>query len=150
MVPKLYKINGNYPNVDWAFTLTPQNMGMAAEQHSHPMDNLNGIQPALDAKSDVDHTHEMVSQLYVEDQISGDHEVVATATISNQSSPDVISIQGSTVKVGYTSPQTGNTQWVNNCNPKSERNMIEFTDDIEHISDIHTIETLTFRGNTNA
>lgn len=150
MVPKLYTINGNYPSTDWAFTLTPENMGMAPIQHQHPLEDLNEIQPELDVKANVSHTHEMVSQLYVDETIPDSHNVVITSTVSDQPMTGVLTIQEKTVKVRYDSAQTGNTQWVNNSNTKSERTLVGLTDSNDYISNNYTIETLTFRGNINA
>ena len=60
-----YTVNGAPPDDDGNFTITAEGIGAAAEDHRHDIADVADLQDSLDGKSNVDHTHELVSGVTV-------------------------------------------------------------------------------------
>ena len=68
-----YKVNGNLPDETGDFAVTAESIGAAVEDHLHDIADVEGLQAELDAKSDVGHTHELVSGVVIgESTLTGD------------------------------------------------------------------------------
>jgi hypothetical protein len=100
---ELYTINHNYPNKNFAFTLTPDNMGMAKLVHKHALTGLNNIDEVMAQKASVGHTHENVSELYATSMVESPHEIRMKTSIQGIDQSGILNPQGDTLNVNYAS-----------------------------------------------
>ena len=123
---KLYTINNNYPDRNFAFTLTATAMGFAPSSHEHVIANITGASQALAGKADLDHDHDRVITLYGATPSEGTAVVTLTAQVSSGSSPASVSLSGQTITLDYESTQTGDVLGILEVNPNSEKILVQF------------------------
>src|SRR5574344_1292074 len=58
-----YFINGTAPDMNGNFTVTPAMIGASPVNHKHSIAEVVGLQELIDAKSPINHTHNMISSL---------------------------------------------------------------------------------------
>lgn len=63
----VYTINNQEADEDGNFTLTPDILSSAAMQHNHNIADINELQVTLDGKSNIDHQHNVVTSIKVND-----------------------------------------------------------------------------------
>jgi hypothetical protein len=147
---KLYTVNGNYPNQDFAFTLTASGIGLAARVHTHSISTITGLADALEEKADSDHTHVCVDTLYGTTPGSGETVVSLAATETGGANHATVSVSDSTVTINYDSPQTGIALGIIEHNPKSEKPMIQVYGGALESTENEDSGFLVMEGNVNA
>lgn len=78
-----YTINNLSADETGNFTLTHTSLGAAAEQHTHAISDVTDLQITLDNKSNIDHTHAVVTGIQInESTLTGDIKIEGKGNIS--------------------------------------------------------------------
>lgn len=78
-----YTINGQEADESGNFTLSNSDLGAAAAQHSHSISNVTDLQATLNNKSAVDHSHDVVTGIQVDnDVITGNVKISGKGNIT--------------------------------------------------------------------
>ena len=78
-----YTINGKAADENGNFTITAEELDAAPSSHTHEMSEVDDLQIELNKKSDVGHTHQLVSNLQVgENTLSNNIKLVAGDNVS--------------------------------------------------------------------
>lgn len=81
------------PDSNGNFTVTAADLGAAAATHSHAVSDITGLQDALDGKSGISHTHDMVSSIVVGGStVSGEVQIVGTGNVAATRSGNTITL----------------------------------------------------------
>ena len=115
----LYTINGQYPDKDFAFHISAENMSFANSEHRHPISDVQDLEKNIANKISADHSHTAVNSL------TGDNFSVTGNIELQGKKAAVISVTGSTIAIAFDSSQTGNVAGVKNANPQRRQNMIK-------------------------
>lgn len=61
----IYTVNGENADENGNFSITAESLGASETEHLHEIGDVNGLQTALNGKSDSNHTHMLVSGINV-------------------------------------------------------------------------------------
>ena len=64
-----YTINNQEPDEDGNFNLTPEILNAASAIHNHNINDINNLHAILDEKSNLDHSHNVVTSINVNDTV---------------------------------------------------------------------------------
>ena len=91
-----YTVNGSFPDENGNFTITTDSINAAETVHTHQMSDVVNLTTTLDTKSDVNHTHAMVTSINVNNeelsgnvQLIGERNVEITQEIKNDSQSQI-------------------------------------------------------------
>lgn len=107
----LYTINGNYPDKNFNFAITSEDLGLAQVVHGHAISDINNLDYRLNLKSELDHTHEAFRKLNVDNQ-----EVVGNITIEGVLVD--VGVNGSVIELDLNLTGQGDIIGFKNTNPK--------------------------------
>ena len=101
----VYTINGAPADQTGNFTITANDLTAAPASHTHEINDITGLQTALNNKSNSEHTHDMVSSIVVNNaSVTGNVRLVGSGNvqIARSNNTITISITPYTVDVGST------------------------------------------------
>lgn len=146
---KLYKINGNYPDQDFAFTIQASDIGLAPSVHAHAIADINELTTALSGKSSTGHTHTCVETLYSAVPASGET-LVGISISATGINVATASINGSIITLAYDSPETGRALGIIEHNTEAKYTIVQVFGGELYDTDSEDTSFLVMEGNTNA
>lgn len=146
----LYRINGNYPDMSFNFTLTAENMNLAPKVHSHTYESQDSIVEALSGKADTAHTHECVQSLYTTEITTGTMDVTLTAVATTGSTNPTIGISNQDITIGFVSPQTNNIFGILEQNPEADKSIVQLYGGTIYVTDSEELGIISMEENIYA
>lgn len=112
-----YTVNGQGPdstgNFQIGLGLEAGQIAAAAQQHTHDIQDINGLQSALDNKSDVDHSHTMVTGINVNNNVlNGEVKLVGERNVE-------IKQDENSINIGITPYTSDTTRTIQDSNSSS-------------------------------
>ena len=115
-----YTINTVEPDINGNFTITANDLNVAAPEHDHMMDEVVGLQTQLDEKAHIDHLHDYVQGIGIDGEVG-----VAIGTVKFAGTGDM-TIQQNADQITFT--QNAATQAV----------ATSLTDAVDNLTEIKT------------
>lgn len=138
----LYTINGFYPNKNFAFTLTPTELGLAEINHEHSLGSIMGLIQALASLSNTNHGHTAVPNIKISNiTLTGSVALVGSGTLT-------VTAANGVVTIGTTPVQTSVVGGLVNANPNRRHGALRFFVG-ENQQTTSSDEVLVFTGDTN-
>lgn len=157
---KLYRVNGNYPDQNWNFTLNASNLGLVPAVHTHTISNIYdtsespavGLSVLLNNLATVGHSHDYVDSLYTGEPSEEAASIELAMTIGAGITGGITVITGNTVGINFVSPVVTNVISIFNNNPASGYTIIYATrTNMTDTSNLDAVSgVIQFRGNANA
>lgn len=116
---KLYTINGVYPDANFHFSVTAEDLGIVPEIHTHGQTIVDGLDTALNGLAASNHTHVMVHTLYATNMATEATVVGLSVSATSGSATPTASISGQTITLNYNTPQTGLAAGIADKNPRA-------------------------------
>lgn len=123
----LYTINGVYPDKDFNFDVTAEDLQLVPEEHIHEMTEISGLTAAIAGKALSTHTHVGVSQISTGGgEFNDDIELISTAVTGHTDTCD-FSVSGQTITINYISPEIGVAGTFMNANQRSDTYVLQLS-----------------------
>lgn len=122
----LYTINGLYPDKNFNFTLTTENMGLSPVEHEHVEDNVISLVNTLNGKADIDHSHNYVVGLCGDEVNAPTAFTITVSTAIGATNQATIALTNNTLTINYVSPSTGNVYGFKESNPNNGKVIVQF------------------------
>ena len=109
--------------------------------------HIIGLAAELETLADASHTHQMISQIYVnQPENVNAHTMNFTSHLNDAVDPTILNVSGQNMTISYTSPETNNINWISNSNTKDRKDLIQIsTSAISHIDS--SVGMLIFKEN---
>lgn len=110
-----YTINGKAADDDGNFSINAEDIGGALENHVHDIEDIDGLDEAIDGKALADHTHDMLKKITVNNTVITDSIALeGSGNIIIDNIGNVISFKGEPFTVDIADK-------VPNANPNNEK-----------------------------
>jgi hypothetical protein len=114
----LYTINHIYPDKTFAFTITANDVGCAAEQHTHAIGDITNLRETLNGLANEGHTHDYVDTITpYGNSASGEKRLILTAPSGIVHG---LSVTGNDININFESVPCNHVDSLTNHNDVSQ------------------------------